>query len=152
MESPLAYATLIDVAREEAAESLAQGGVPIGAAVFSERGELLGRGHNRRIQDDNLFMHAETAAMSDVGRVSGGFGSVTLVTTLAPCWFCSGLIRQFSVPRVVIGNSEHYRGGMDWLEGIGVEIIDLADRGCIDMMSEYMETYPDVLLAGRGEV
>ncbi|EFL01835.1 cytosine deaminase [Streptomyces sp. TverLS-915] len=135
---------------EEARQGLAEGGVPIGAALYGADGTLLGRGHNRRVQDADPSSHGETDAFRKAGR-QRTYRGTTMVTTLSPCWYCSGLIKQFGITRVVIGESTTFKGGEDWLEEQGVEIIRLTDPECVDLMTEFVEKYPDVWNEDIGE-
>ncbi|NEA40954.1 nucleoside deaminase [Streptomyces sp. SID11385] len=135
---------------EEARQGLAEGGVPIGAALYGADGTLLGRGHNRRVQDADPSSHGETDAFRKAGR-QRTYRGTTMVTTLSPCWYCSGLIKQFGITRVVIGESTTFKGGEDWLEEQGVEIIRLTDPECVDLMTEFIERYPDVWNEDIGE-
>jgi creatinine deaminase len=134
---------LLDVAREEALIGRSEGGVPIGAALFTVDGELLGRGHNRRVQDGDPSTHAETAAFRAAGR-RPHYRDTIMVTTLSPCWYCSGLIRQFSISQVVIGEATTFSGGHDWLAENGVGITLLDDPDCIALMTEFIEEHPDL--------
>ncbi|WP_238420155.1 nucleoside deaminase [Gordonia sp. 'Campus'] len=134
---------LLDVAVEEALTGLAEGGIPIGAALFAADGTLLGRGHNRRVQDDDPSAHGETDAFRAAGR-QRDYGSTIMVTTLSPCWYCSGLIKQFGIGTVVIGEHTSFYGGEDWLRDNAVDVIVLDDQRCIDMMSTYIEANPAV--------
>jgi len=127
----------------EARAGLAVGGIPIGAALYRDDGTLLGRGHNRRVQDDDPSMHAETAAFRSAGR-QRSYRGTTMVTTLSPCWYCSGLVRQFGISRVVIGESETFRGGHDWLASHGVDIVQLNDPECAAMMRAFIEDHPNL--------
>jgi cytosine deaminase len=122
---------MLAVALEEARAGLAEGGIPIGAALFGPDGSLWGRGHNRRVQDDDASVHGETDAFRDAGR-RASYRDTTMVTTLAPCWYCSGLVRQFAIPRVIVGESRTFQGGVDWLRELGVEIIDLDSSACAE--------------------
>jgi cytosine deaminase len=131
------------IALDEARLGLAEGGVPIGAAVFGRDGTLLGRGHNRRVQDDDASCHAETAAFRNAGR-RRHYRDCVMVTTLSPCWYCSGLVRQFQIGAVVIGESRNFMGGNEWLAGLGVEILDLDDAACIDLLERFIETAPEL--------
>src|SRR4051795_2793119 len=117
-------AAMLSVALEEARAGLAEGGIPIGAALFTRSGTLLGRGHNRRVQDDDPSAHGETDAFRNAGR-RRSYRDTVMVTTLAPCWYCSGLIRQFGIGTVVVGESRTFRGGAAWLAESGVEVRDL---------------------------
>jgi len=140
---PIDPHTLLAVAREEAELGQAEGGVPIGAALFDSTGTLLGRGHNRRVQDGDPSMHAETAAFRNAGR-RPHYRDTIMVTTLSPCWYCSGLVRQFGIGHVVIGEAETFHGGHDWLAGLGVEITLLDDPGCTALMTEFIAARPDL--------
>jgi creatinine deaminase len=133
----------LEIAREEALAGLAEGGIPIGAAVFQRDGTLLGRGHNRRVQDDDASTHAETAAFRNAGR-RRGYGDCVMVTTLAPCWYCSGLIRQFGIGAVVIGEARTFTGGEAWLAEAGVEILDLDDEACVAILARFVEEHPEL--------
>ncbi|MEV0982085.1 nucleoside deaminase [Streptomyces sp. NPDC049915] len=126
---------------EEARAGLAEGGVPIGAALYGPDGTLLGRGHNRRVQDGDPSLHAETAAFRAAGR-QRSYRGTTMVTTLSPCWYCSGLVRQFSIPRVVIGEATTFHGGHDWLAEHGVDIVVLDDPGCVALMRDFVRDHP----------
>ena len=132
---------LLTVAVEEARAGLAEGGVPIGAALYGADGTVLGRGHNRRVQDRDPSMHAETAAFRAAGRQSTYRGT-TMVTTLSPCWYCSGLVRQFGISRVVIGEATTFHGGHDWLAEHGVDIVVLDDPTCVSMMETFIREQP----------
>jgi cytosine/creatinine deaminase len=140
---PIDPHTLLAVARDEAELGKAEGGVPIGAALFDTAGTLLGRGHNRRVQDGDPSMHAETAAFRNAGR-RPHYRDTIMVTTLSPCWYCSGLVRQFGIGRVVIGETETFHGGHDWLAGLGVEITLLDDPACTALMKEFIAARPDL--------
>jgi creatinine deaminase len=146
----LDFRSLLDTAVAEARAGLAEGGIPIGAALFGPDGELLGRGRNRRVQDGDPSLHAETAAFRNAGR-RRGYGRTTMVTTLSPCWYCSGLVRQFGIGRVVVGESRTFHGGHEWLAANGVEIVLLDDQTCVRMMTEFIETNPDLWYEDIGE-
>ncbi|MEU9479192.1 nucleoside deaminase [Streptomyces sp. NPDC048191] len=134
----------------EARAGLAEGGIPIGAALHGADGTLLGRGRNRRVQDGDPSMHAETAAFRAAGR-QRTYRGTTMVTTLSPCWYCSGLVRQFGISRVVIGEATTFHGGHDWLAGHGVEIVVLEDPECIAMMRAFVEDNPELWNEDIGE-
>ena len=142
---------LLAVAVEEARAGLAEGGIPIGAALFGPDGELLGRGHNRRVQDGDPSMHAETAAFRNAGRLRG-YGRTTMVTTLSPCWYCSGLVRQFGISTLVVGESRTFPGGLDWLREADVRILDLDSQECVAMMEAFIRDYPAIWHEDIGEV
>ena len=134
---------MLRVAIDEARTGLAEGGLPIGAALFDAAGKLLGSGHNRRIQQGDPSAHGETDAFRRTGRLRS-YREVTMVTTLAPCWFCSGLIYQFGFKTVLVGDSRNFSGGVAWLRSLGVEIFDLDSQECVEMMAEYIRANPEV--------
>ncbi|MGW7419685.1 nucleoside deaminase [Streptomyces sp. NPDC054813] len=133
--------TWLATAVAEARAGLAEGGIPIGAALYGSDGALLGRGHNRRVQDGDPSLHAETAAFRAAGR-QRSYRGTTMVTTLSPCWYCSGLVRQFGISRVVIGEATTFHGGHDWLAETGVEIVLLDDQECVDVMRAFIKNHP----------
>jgi cytosine/creatinine deaminase len=141
---------MLAVAIEEARLGLAEGGIPIGAALFDRAGRLLGRGHNRRVQENDPSVHGETDAFRKAGRQSN-YRDTIMVTTLAPCWYCSGLVRQFKIGKVVVGESVNFPGGLDWLRENGVEVIDLQSQECIDLLAGYIATHPEVWNEDIGE-
>lgn len=143
MSTPPDYLAMLRVAIGEARRGLAEGGIPIGAALFTRGGELLGTGHNRRIQENDPSVHAETDAFRKAGR-QRSYRDTVMVTTLAPCWYCSGLVRQFRIGTVVIGESENFAGGLAWLRENGVEVIDLRSQECVDMLADYIRRNPEV--------
>ncbi len=144
------YAAMLDVAIEEAQRGLAEGGIPIGAALFDSEGRLLGSGHNRRVQEGDPSVHGETDAFRKAGR-QPSYRQTIMVTTLAPCWYCSGLVRQFKIGTVVVGESANFSGGIDWLRENGVEVIDLNSQVCIDMLGDYITANPAVWNEDIGE-
>jgi len=137
------YAKMLDVALEEARKGLAEGGVPIGAALFDASGKLLGRGHNRRVQDNDPAIHAETAAFRNAGR-RRSYRDTIMVTTLAPCWYCSGLVRQFGIGTVVVGESETFQGGVAWLKRNGIKVVDIKSAACRELLAGFIAARPDV--------
>lgn len=132
---------MLAIAVEEARQGLSEGGIPIGAALFDRDGHLLGRGHNRRVQEGDPSAHGETDAFRRAGR-QRGYRDKTIVTTLAPCWYCSGLIRQFGIGRVIVGESVNFSGGIEWLREHGVDVIDLASPECIEMLGAWIAANP----------
>lgn len=137
------YGSWLDVAVEEALAGRQEGGIPIGAALIGADGQVLGRGHNRRIQDGDPSIHGETDAFRAAGR-QRSYRDTTMVTTLSPCWYCSGLVRQFRISRVVIGEARTFYGGHDWLAEHGVEIHVLDDQRCVDLMNEFIASNPAI--------
>ncbi|MFF2780649.1 nucleoside deaminase [Streptomyces sp. NPDC058052] len=130
-------------ALDEARAGLGEGGVPIGAALYGADGTLLGRGHNRRVQDGDPSAHAETDAFRAAGR-RRSYRGTTMVTTLSPCWYCSGLVRQFGISRVIVGEARTFHGGHDWLAEHGVEVLVLDDPACAALMREFIDARPDL--------
>jgi cytosine deaminase len=144
------YDAMLKVAIEEARRGLTEGGVPIGAALFTRKGELLGAGHNRRVQEGDPSAHAETDAFRKAGR-HRSYRDKVMVTTLAPCWYCSGLVRQFKIGTVVVGESANFAGGAEWLRENGVEVIDLGSQECISMLADYVARNPEIWNEDIGE-
>ncbi|TXR55676.1 nucleoside deaminase [Quadrisphaera setariae] len=147
---PLDVAALLDVAVAQARKGAGEGGVPIGAALFTLDGQLLGAGHNRRVQDDDPSVHAETDAFRNAGR-RAGYRDTVMVTTLSPCWYCSGLVRQFGIGHVVVGESATFTGGHDWLAEHGVSVTVLDDERCKELMQRFISERPDVWFEDIGE-
>src|SRR5580693_342727 len=137
------YLALLEVAKAEARKGLAEGGIPIGAAIFDSGGQLIGAGHNRRVQNGDPSMHGETDAFRNAGR-QRSYRNLTMVTTLAPCWYCSGLVRQFGFGAVVVGESRNFQGGLDWLRSLGVQVIDLDSAECVALLADYVRSNPAV--------
>jgi cytosine/creatinine deaminase len=144
------YERMLAVAIEEARLGLAEGGIPVGAAMFTKAGELVSRGHNRRVQQGDPSIHGETDAFRRAGR-QRSYRNLVMVTTLAPCWYCSGLVRQFRIGTLVVGESRTFQGGLDWLRENGVEVIDLDSQECRELMEGYIATHPEVWNEDIGE-
>ena len=144
------YAAMMQAALAEARKGLAEGGIPIGAAIFDQAGKLVGAGHNRRVQNADPSMHGETDAFRNAGR-QRSYRKLTMVTTLAPCWYCSGLIRQFGFARVVVGESRTFQGGIEWLRSLGFEVIDLDSQECVELLTGYIQKNPAVWHEDIGE-
>ncbi|WP_037861220.1 nucleoside deaminase [Streptomyces sp. NRRL S-340] len=147
---PAQARTWLATALAEARTGLAEGGIPIGAALYAADGTLLGRGRNRRVQDGDPSLHAETAAFRAAGR-QRSYRGTTMVTTLSPCWYCSGLVRQFGISRVVIGEAATFHGGHGWLAEHGVEIVLLDDAECVRLMSGFVRERPELWREDIGE-
>jgi creatinine deaminase len=139
----LDYAAMLAVALAEARAGLAEGGIPIGAAIFDASGQLVSAGHNRRVQNDDPAMHGETDAFRNAGR-QRSYRNLIMVTTLAPCWYCSGLVRQFGFRTLVVGESRNFQGGLDWLRSLGIQVIDLDSAECVSLLAEYIRANPEV--------
>jgi len=134
---------MLEVAITEARIGLAEGGIPIGAAMFDGQGKLLASGHNRRVQQDDPSIHAETDAFRRAGRQKS-YRDIVMVTTLAPCWYCSGLVRQFGIRTLIVGESQTFSGGIEWLREHGVTVVDLNSEVCAALMKQYIALHPDV--------
>jgi cytosine deaminase len=141
---------LLEAALREARTGLAEGGIPIGAAIFTQEGKLLGAGHNRRVQHGDPSAHGETDAFRNAGR-QRSYRELILVTTLAPCWYCSGLVRQFGFRTVIVGESRTFQGGVEWLRSLGVEVIDLDSQACFDLLAGFIREQPEVWNEDIGE-
>ncbi|MDQ3749459.1 MAG: nucleoside deaminase [Acidobacteriota bacterium] len=150
MQKKVDYEKILNVAIEEARIGLAEGGIPIGAALFDGEGNLLGKGHNRRVQENDPSIHGETDAFRKAGRQKY-YRDKIMVTTLAPCWYCSGLIRQFKIGTVVVGEAENFDGGIEWLIENGVKVINLNSNDCIKMLRDYVAENSEVWNEDIGE-
>ena len=141
---------MLSVAIDEARIGLDEGGVPVGAALFTREGELLSRGRNRRVQEGDPSIHGETDAFRRAGR-QASYRNLVMVTTLAPCWYCSGLVRQFRIGTLVVGESRTFAGGLDWLRENGVDVIDLDNRECRELMETFIAAHPEIWNEDIGE-
>jgi len=141
---------MLGVALAEARPGLGEGGIPIGAAIFDADGRLLGAGHNRRVQHGDPSMHGETDAFRNAGR-QRSYRTLIMVTTLAPCWYCSGLVRQFGFGTVIVGESRNFQGGVEWLRSLGVRIVDLGSQECVSLLANYIAAHPEVWNEDIGE-
>ena len=144
------YEQMLAVAIEEARVGLDEGGIPIGAALFTKNGELVSSGHNRRVQQADPSVHGETDAFRRAGR-QRSYRDLVMVTTLAPCWYCSGLVRQFHIGTVVVGESRTFSGGLSWLRENGVDVIDLDNAECREMLEGYIAAHPEIWNEDIGE-
>lgn len=144
------YEAMLAVAIEEARKGLTEGGIPIGAALFDKTGNLLGRGRNRRVQENDPSIHGETDAFRKAGRQKS-YRNTIMVTTLAPCWYCSGLVRQFKIGTVVVGEAQTFQGGVEWLRENGVEVIELNSNECIELLNSFIENHPEIWNEDIGE-
>ena len=144
------YEAMLETAIEEARLGLKEGGIPIGAALYRSDGTLLGRGHNRRVQENDPSIHGETDAFRKAGR-HRNYRDTIMVTTLAPCWYCSGLVRQFNIGKVIVGESETFQGGIDWLRENGVDVVDMNSDECKKLLGNFIAEHPDVWNEDIGE-
>jgi len=136
-------AAMLAAALDEARTGLAEGGVPIGAAIFRTDGTLVSRGHNRRVQQGDPSIHGETDAFRRAGR-QRSYRDLIMVTTLAPCWYCSGLVRQFGFRKVIVGESRTFQGGIDWLRSLGIDVVDLNSQECFDLLNGFIAAHPEI--------
>jgi cytosine deaminase len=143
MNAQLDYPAMLKVALGEARQGLEEGGIPIGAAIFDADGRMIGKGRNRRVQQNDPSLHGETDAFRNAGR-QASYRRLIMVTTLAPCWYCSGLVRQFGFGTVVVGESKTFQGGIGWLRSLGVQVIDLESAECFSMLQKYISQNPAV--------
>jgi cytosine/creatinine deaminase len=144
------YAAMLALALAEARLGLAEGGIPIGAAIFDKNGRVVGAGHNRRVQNGDPSLHGETDAFRRAGR-QRSYRDLIMVTTLAPCWYCSGLVRQFGFGTVIVGESRNFQGGVEWLRSLGVKVIDLDSDECASLLRDYIRANPEIWNEDIGE-
>lgn len=144
------FERMLEIALEEAQAGLAEGGIPIGAALFTQSGTLVSRGRNRRVQEGDPSIHGETDAFRRAGR-QRSYRDLVMVTTLAPCWYCSGLVRQFRIGTVVVGESRTFSGGIEWLRQNGVTIIDLDNNECRELLQRFIAIHPELWNEDIGE-
>ncbi len=141
---------MLAVALEQARIGYAEGGVPVGGAIFDLDGTLLGAGRNRLVQEGNGSLHGETDAFRAAGR-RPTWRDTILVTTLAPCWYCTGLIYQFQFRQLIVGDSVNYPGGVPWLREKGIEVIDLQSPECIALIEKFQGERQDLWKECIGE-
>jgi len=144
------HTAMLSVAIAEARKGLSEGGIPVGAAIFDRGGRLVSAGHNRRVQSGDPSIHGETDAFRNAGR-QRSYRRLIMVTTLAPCWYCSGLIRQFGFRTVLVGESRNFQGGLEWLRSLGVRVVDLDSEECVTLLADYIRAHPDVWNEDIGE-
>ena len=144
-------AELLEVALEQARTGRAEGGVPIGAAILID-GEVVGAGHNRRVQLGSAIRHGETDALEAAGRLPASrYRRATLATTLSPCDMCTGAVLLYGIPRVVIGEHRTFMGGEDLLRSRGVEVVNLDSTDCYDLLQGFIAEHPEVWNEDIGE-
>ena len=150
MVSEKDYSAMLEIAIEEARIGLSEGGIPIGAALFDSKGNILGRGHNRSVQENDPSVHGETDAFRKAGR-QRNYRDTIMVTTLAPCWYCSGLIRQFNIGTVIVGESQTFQGGIAWLRENDITVVDMRSDICIELLTSFITAHPDIWNEDIGE-
>ncbi|GAB4195128.1 MAG: nucleoside deaminase [Wenzhouxiangellaceae bacterium] len=135
----------------EAQQGRDEGGIPIGS-VLVHKGQILGRGHNRRVQQGSCVLHGEMDALENAGRQPASiYRECTIYTTLSPCSMCSGAIQLYGIPRVVVGENQTFMGEEQWLRERGVEVTVLQDQTCIDMMNAFIQQHPELWNEDIGE-
>lgn len=139
----------MEAAIEEAVRGGREGGIPIGSSLV-RGGELLGRGHNRRVQDDSAVLHAEIACLEAAGRQSS-YRDTVLYSTLMPCFLCAGAVVQFGIPTVVVGESANFPGAGEFLRDMGVEVVDLDLPFCKSLLGEFIAKHPELWFEDIGE-
>ncbi len=127
---------------DEARKGAAEGGVPIGSVLVKD-GVIVGRGHNKRVQDGDPITHAEIDCLRNAGRI-GGFANTVIYSTLMPCYLCSGAVVQFKIPKVIVGESETFAGGREFMESHGAEVIDLDLDECKQLMADFIQRHPEI--------
>lgn len=132
----------MEAAIAEARKGLAEGGIPIGSVLVRD-GKILGKGHNQRVQKNDPMTHAETDCLRNAGRI-GSYKGATLYSTLMPCYMCAGTVVQFGIKRVVVGESKTFSGAPDFMRSHGVEVIDMNNQDCIQMMESFIHEKPDL--------
>jgi len=135
---------------EEARKSLSEGGIPIGS-VLVKKGQIIGRGHNKRVQQNDPVMHAEIDCLRNAGRI-GKYSETLLYSTLMPCYLCAGAIVQFGIKKVVVGESENFSGAKDFLTSHGVKVVDLNLNKCKQLMKKFIQDNLDLWNEDIGEL
>ena len=134
----------------EAKKGLEEGGIPIGS-VLIRNGEIIGRGHNKRVQEENPMIHAEIDCLMNAGRI-GSYKDTVLYSTLMPCYLCAGAVVQFGIKKVVVGENETFEGASEFMKQHGVEVVNLNDSECINMMKKFIEEKPELWNEDIGEL
>lgn len=134
---------------EEAQKGLSEGGIPIGA-ILVKNGEIIGRGHNQRVQKDDPMTHAETDCLRNAGRIVN-YKDCILYSTLMPCYMCAGTVVQFNIKKVVVGENKTFTGAENFMKQHGVEVINLHNKECIEMMEKFIREKPELWNEDIGE-
>jgi cytosine deaminase len=135
---------------DEAKKGLKEGGIPIGS-VLARKGKIIGRGHNKRVQDKDPILHAEIDCLRNAGRI-GSYKDTVLYSTLMPCYLCAGAIVQFGIKKVIAGEAETFAGAREFMESHGVKVINLNLNECKQLMREFIENNPDLWKEDIGEL
>ena len=139
----------MQLAIQEAKEGLAEGGIPIGSVLVKD-GQLVAKGRNKRVQELNPILHGEMDCLNNAGRI-GNYKNTVIYSTLMPCYMCAGTIVQFKIPKVIVGESKTFNGARDFMESHGVEVIDLNNAECIEMMENFISEKPELWNEDIGE-
>ena len=137
------------MAINQAKIGLSEGGIPIGSVLIKE-GRFISKGHNKRVQEQNPILHGEMDCLNNAGRI-GNYKNTVIYSTLMPCFMCAGTIVQFKIPKVIVGESQTFSGAREFMESHGVEVIDLANEECIEMMREFVKKNPELWHEDIGE-
>ncbi len=141
----------LKIAYEQAIKSYEEGGIPIGSAIVRD-GEVVGQGHNQRVQKKSVVLHGEMDALENTGRQTASFyRDCTLYTTLSPCPMCSGTILLYGIPKIVVGENETFMGEEDWLLSRGVEVTVANDKSCVALMKKFIAEKPELWNEDIGE-
>ena len=140
----------MQAAIDEAKIGLSQNGIPIGSVLVLD-GKIVGRGHNKRVQDNDPITHAEIDCLRNAGRV-GNYRNTVLYSTLMPCYLCAGAVVQFGIKKVFAGESKTFPGAKEFMESHGVEVIDINSEECIAMMNDFIEKNPKLWNEDIGEL
>ena len=140
----------MQAAIEQAEKSLSEGGIPIGSVLVKD-GVIIARGHNKRVQEQNPILHGEMDCLNNAGRI-GSYEDTVIYSTLMPCYMCAGTIVQFKIPKVVVGESATFSGAREFMEQHGVEVVNLSDQRCIEMMKQFIDEHPDLWNEDIGEL
>jgi len=140
----------LEAAYLQAQKSLNEGGIPIGSILVKD-GKIISKGHNKRVQEHNPILHGEMDCISNAGRI-GSFRNTIIYSTLMPCYMCAGTIVQFKIPKVVVGESVTFNGARNFMESHGVEVVDLQDSDCIEMMKSFIRDNPKLWFEDIGDL
>lgn len=140
----------MQAAIEEARQGLREGGIPIGSVLVQD-GKVVGRGHNRRVQDGDPITHAEIDCLRNAGRI-GSYKNTVLYSTLMPCYLCAGAVVQFAIPKVIVGESVTFPGAPEFMQAHGVAVVDLHHEECIQLMREFIARHPKLWNEDIGEL
>jgi cytosine deaminase len=140
----------LQAAIEQAEKSLREGGIPIGSVLVKD-GQIIARGHNKRVQEKNPILHGEMDCLTNAGRI-GSYRNTIIYSTLMPCYMCAGTIVQFSIPKVVVGEAVTFAGAREFMEQHGVAVVDLNDQVCIAMMQGFIQQHPELWHEDIGEL